>query len=283
MHPSRLARALPALALLAAACAGEAPLRIKGSDTELNLMARVAEALHRVDPRQVLSVSGGGSGLGIAALLNGNAEVATSSRAMNAGERRLFAAAGVDVEPFVFAQDAVAFVVSDRQPVESLSTARLATLLSGAVADWREVGGRPGPITIYGRQTNSGTHEYLREVLHIRFAPSARQLNGNAQILEAVRADPSAIGYVGAGYLGGGNRTGLRVLRIQRPGGAAVSPLDADAVGAGAYAFRRPLYQYYRRGDTARVAPLLAFLQSPTGRVLILASGYFPVDRGGGR
>lgn len=253
-------------------------IKVKGSDTEVNLAVQLAEAFHDVHPDGFVSISGGGSGLGIAALLNGTADIANSSRRISADEVSLFKTRGITIDSFVFAHDAIAFVVSDKLALDSVSTADLAQLLNGHYRDWSSLHAGAGPLTIYGRQSNSGTHDYIRQKLRIRFSPHAKQMNGNAQILEAIKADPSGIGYVGAGYVMHGGTQGIKVLLIYaEKKGRAVSPLDAQRVVAGQYFFRRPLYQYYKASTYAKVKAFLDFEKSNAGRRIIQEAGYYPI------
>lgn len=257
------------------ACGANDSIKIKGSDTEVNLAVQLAEAYRDINNVPV-SVSGGGSGLGIASLYNGNADIANSSRRITREESVLFEKRSVVVDSFVFAEDAIAFVVSSDLPLDSISVNDLAQILSGQYQNWSSVSKADMPITIYGRQGNSGTHDYVQKKLHIRFSPYAKQLNGNAQILEAIKNDMSGIGYVGAGYVMN-ERSGakIKVLLISGSNGNAISPLDIEQVNAGAYYFQRPLYQYYRKENYRKVKPFLDFEKTEKGRVIILRSGYY--------
>jgi phosphate transport system substrate-binding protein len=226
----------------------------------------------------MVSVSGGGSGLGIASLLNGNTDIANSSRRINANELELFHEKHITLDSFIFAQDAIAFVLSDQQPIDSISILNLSKVLSGEEENWNFLTNKNLAVNIYGRQSNSGTHEYLKHALGIRFSPFAKQMNGNAQILEAIKADGSGIGYVGAGYVTGDNLKGLKVLKIYSGNGSAISPLDAEMISAGLYYFQRPLYQYYRKENAEKVAPFIHFEKSLKGAEIISASGYYPAS-----
>jgi phosphate transport system substrate-binding protein len=252
-------------------------IRIKGSDTEVNLAVLLGEAFHMRSPGAYLSISGGGSGLGIASLLNGTTDIANSSRRINREEIDLFQQKGIRIDSFIFAQDAIAFVVSDESHLDSVTLEQLASLLSGEYDMWDRVSGRKLPVTIYGRQSNSGTHDFVKQRLNIRFSPRAREMNGNAQILEAVRTDPSGIGYVGAGYVNQDSHPGIKVLLIQRPGGPSVSPFDQQTIASGEYPFQRPLFQYFKASSSRKVAPFLEFEQSERGRRIIQEAGYYPV------
>jgi phosphate transport system substrate-binding protein len=253
-------------------------IKVKGSDTEVNLAVQLAESFHKVNPEVFVSISGGGSGLGIASLLNGTADVANSSRSIKKGEIALFTKQGASIDSFIFAQDAIAFVVANDLPVDSISTAQLANLLSGKFKDWMPVTGKNMPVNIYGRQSNSGTHDFVKTRLGIEFTPYAKQMSGNAQILEAIRADHSGIGYVGAGYVSQGGSKGIKVLPVYTAKNErAVSPLDSSMIAAGKYFFQRPLFQYYKAASYAKIKPFIDFEKSEEGKNIIHSSGYYPI------
>lgn len=264
------------LVLLTACTSNFGTIKIKGSDTEVNLAVLLAEEFHSKNDSVLVSVSGGGSGLGLASLLNGNADIANSSRSIKHTELDLFKKKGIEIDSFVFAQDAIAFVASDKLPIDSISTENLAKILSGEFTNWYSLNLINKPISIYGRQSNSGTHDYVKNILNIHFSPYAKQMNGNAQIIEAIKADASGIGYVSVGYLLKGNANGLKILTIYNRKSKAISPLDAWAIASGAYFFQRPLFQYYRKKDYQKIKPFLDFEKSATGANIIKQSGYYP-------
>ncbi|MEY3445206.1 MAG: hypothetical protein RLZZ519_3487 [Bacteroidota bacterium] len=265
------------LLMLTACSAQPSSIKIKGSDTEVNLAVLLVEQFHAQGDKSFISISGGGSGLGIAALLNGTADIANSSRRINAEEAASFAAHGIRIDSFIFADDAIAFVVSDELPLDSIDTETLGKVLDGTYENWQPIIGQKRPINIYGRQSNSGTHEFIQKQLGIEFGPHAKQMNGNAQILEALRVDDSGIGYVGAGYLQNGGDKGLKVLKIiSQSAPTAVSPLDVEMVAQGKYFFQRPLYQYFKAESYPKIRPFLEFERAREGLAIIAASGYYP-------
>jgi phosphate transport system substrate-binding protein len=266
------------LVILLFSCSrGSGTIKIKGSDTEVNLAVLLAETFHQVNAQVFISISGGGSGLGIASLLNGTADVANSSRSINTGEIALFAKQGVQIDSFIFAQDAIAFVVAADLPADSISTKDLASILNGRYKNWLPVTGKNLPVNIYGRQSNSGTHDFVKQKLNIEFSPYAKQMSGNAQILEAIKADHSGIGYVGAGYVAGGSQ-GLKILPVYAAENEkAISPLDSAMIAAGKYFFQRPLFQYYKTNSYNKVKSFIDFEKSDEGKRIIHASGYYPV------
>jgi phosphate transport system substrate-binding protein len=255
-------------------------IKLKGSDTEVNLAVQLAESFHQINPEVFVSISGGGSGLGIASLLNGTADVANSSRSINKDEIELFEKEGAQIDSFVFAQDAIAFVVANELPIDSITVADLAMILNGRYKNWSRITGQNMPINIYGRQSNSGTHDFIKKKLSIDFTPYAKQMNGNAQILEAIKADHSGIGYVGAGYVANGSSKGIKILPIYlNKKEKAVSPLDADMIAAGKYFFQRPLFQYYKAASYDKIKPFLDFEKSEEGKRIIREAGYYPVKK----
>lgn len=253
-------------------------IRLKGSDTEVNLAVRLAESFHEINPGVFVSISGGGSGLGVASLLNGTADIANSSRSINNKEIELFQNKGIHIDSFVFAEDAVAFVVAEDLPIDSISIADIAKILNGNYRNWSSLTGKNMPVNIYGRQSNSGTHDFVKKKLGIEFTPYAKQMNGNAQILEAIKADHSGIGYVGAGYVIQGSNKGIKVLPIySKKSEKAISPLNALMISEGKYFFQRPLFQYYKLASYDKIKPFLDFEKSDAGKKIIQSAGYYPV------
>lgn len=253
-------------------------VKIKGSDTEVNLVVNLAEDFHNSTPLFNLSVSGGGSGLGIASLLNGQADIANSSRAINHFEDSLFKHRGIGLKTFVFAEDAIAFVVSADFALDTITAADLSNILSGKQSNWLFLTGKNMPVNIYGRQSNSGTHDFVKQKLNIEFSPNAKEMNGNAQIIEAIKNDHSGIGYVGAGYVQHSGQNSIKVLRVSAAKGlTAISPMDEKAVAANSYFFQRPLYQYIKASSYQNVLPFLNYEKSQQGLAIIKREGYYAV------
>lgn len=253
-------------------------IKIKGSDTEVNLAVQLAESFHQTNSTIFVSISGGGSGLGIASLLNNTTDIANSSRSIKNQEIKLFQQKSTPIDSFIFAQDAIAFVVAKDLSIDSISTENLANILSGKSKNWLPFIGKNLPINIYGRQSNSGTHDFVKQKLGIEFTPYAKQMNGNAQILEAIKTDNSGIGYVGAGYVTHGNK-GIKILTVyDKINSKAISPLDAPMIAAGKYFFQRPLFQYYKSGSYDKIKPFLDFEKGIIGKKIIQSSGYYPIN-----
>lgn len=256
-------------------------MKIKGSDTEVNLAVELAEAFYHTNKDVSIAVSGGGSGLGIASLYNGQADIANSSRELSKDEIELFKEKGIEIVTHVFAQDATAIVVNSAIPIDEIDTETLGKILDGTITNWEPITGENLPINIYGRQSNSGTHSFIQKKLDIRFTSQAKEMNGNAQIIEGIKVDKSGVGYVGAGYLleGAEENSVIKPLKIKETkDGVAYSPLDTKAVLSKAYFFQRPLYQFIHKESFTKVKPFIDFEKSPKGKELISASGYYPVE-----
>ncbi len=273
--------AVAALALAGSALAGPKMIQVKGSDTLVNLVQTWAEEyLDRTG--RFVAVTGGGSGTGIAALIDGRADIANASRRIKPKEVELARKRGVEPVEIAVAVDGLCVIVNEKNPVQALSVDELGRLFRGEVRNWKAVGGPDRPVTLYGRQSNSGTYVFFQEhVLGNRdYARTMNRMNGNAQIVEAVARDASAVGYVGIGYVvdeTGRVRPGIRPLRIRTPEGVEVSPLDREAVEAGRYPLSRPLFQYTNGTPEGAVADFIRFELGPDGQRIAVEQGFYPV------
>jgi phosphate transport system substrate-binding protein len=181
----------------------------------------------------------------------------------------------------VFAQDALAIITHKDLVIDSLSVQQVAQVFKGDTENWQALGLGKTPITLYGRQNNSGTHAYLKKKLGIEFSLHAKEMNGNAQIIEAIKADKGGIGYVGAGYvLKNGKQAdmNIKILKIYEQGNPAYSPLDYEAVVQKRYYFQRPLFQYILKSSYDKAQALLDFEKSEVGQKIIVSNGYFPAN-----
>ena len=257
-------------------------LKIKGSDTEVNLVLLLCEKFYEFDKKFSMSISGGGSGLGIASLLNGQADIANSSRPINSYERSLFQQKNIELVEFEFAQDALVIIVNEKNKLDSIDSEDLKLILNGTIEYWNNTENSKNKISVYGRQNNSGTHAYLKKKLNIEFSSHAKEMNGNAQIIEAIKSDPGGIGYVGAGYVikdGRQSSSGYKILKLaEKKGMIAYSPLDPSAVKEKKYYLQRPLYQYILKSSYTKAKRFLDFEQSKEGNKIILENGYFPIQ-----
>lgn len=260
-------------------------LAIVGSDTEVNVVQQLAETFMEKDSILSISVTGGGSGAGINALIKGSADIANSSREMTAAERQRAEQKGMALKQYVFGKDAVAIVTHPKCPVEALTLDQIGRIFKGEITNWKEVGGFDAPISMYGRQSSSGTFIFIREnVLQGDYAPSVKRMNGNAQIVEAVKQDTTSIGYVGIGYVvnaQGNTEAGVSPLQIRSINGedtSVVDPAERQAVRDGRYPLSRPLYQYFEASKTELVKPFLQYETSEQGQEIVRKNGFYQID-----
>ncbi len=250
---------------------------VKGSDTMLNLTQRLAEAFAATHPDITVSVAGGGSGVGINAVVNNEVQIGNASRGIKSKEIANARANGVNPVEYAIAVDGLCVVTNEKNPVKKLTMAQLGDIYRGKIKNWSEVGGAKRPITLYGRQPNSGTFVFFREmVVKADYAASMRQMNGNAQILEGVKADEGGIGYVGVGYVKDG---GVNVLELSSDGTTYASPLDKAAVESGAYPLARALFQYTNGKAKGDVKAFIEFELSPAGQKIVEEEGFFPLNK----
>ena len=258
-------------------------IQIKGSDTLINLVQRLSEVYMEQNPNTAIAVTGGGSGVGIAALIANRVQIADASRPMKDKEMNAAKENGVVPYEIVIGIDGLSVVVSADNPIASLSMEQAGRIFRGEVSNWKDVGGPDRPISLYGRQPNSGTYVFFQEhVLGNKdYSPKMKQMNGNAQIVEGIIADKAGIGYVGIGYVyddKGEVRQGLKVLPISMGGGEPVTPLVAENVKSGRYPIARALYQYVNGKPKGAVKEFIAFELSPAGQKVVEEMAFYPVS-----
>lgn len=274
------------LLLFAAACGRSGSdtdrILITGSDTEVNLVQALAEAYMQENPEISITVNGGGSGTGIAAIINLQTDIANSSREMSESELGQARASGVEPVAIPFAVDGLAIIVHEENPVRELTLEQLGGIFAGRITNWNELGGPDREITLYGRQSNSGTYVFFRDrVVQGEYSRRMMNMNGTAQIVEAVRNDRSGAGYVGIGYIvdpQGEPISGIGVVNIasaeEEP---AVSPLQRENVEQGVYPISRPLYQYVNGLEDERLIDFIRFELGSRGQQIVAGSGYYPL------
>ncbi len=256
------------------AFAGKA-ITVKGSDTMVILGQRWAEKFMNANAGQVIMVTGGGSGTGIAALINGTTDICQSSRAMKQDEklklRDRFQTMGVEVP---VAKDGLSVYVHISNPVQSLTLDQLRDVYLGTVTNWKQLGGKDATIILYGREGSSGTYGFFKEhVLGGRdFSARVQTLPGTAAVVNAVSKDPNGIGYGGAAYA-----KGVRDLGIQQDAKSPAVMPSAATVHDGSYPLSRLLYFYLRKKPEGDTKKFVDWVLSPDGQKLATAVGYFPL------
>lgn len=256
-------------------------IQIKGSDTLINLVQRLAEVYmskNHVD----IAVTGGGSGTGIAALLNQKTDIADASRSIKGKELKKASKKGIKVISAVIAMDGLSVIINKSNPVKSLTVDQIGKIYRGEITNWKDVGGPNVPISLYGRQSNSGTFVFFRKaVVKADYSQKMFRMNGNSQIVEGVRKDKGGIGYVGVGYVKdketGGVVKGIHVLLVAKdkhsePG----SPLDTQAVVSGTYPLVRPLFQYMASDVKGSAKEFVKWELGTMGQAIAVDMGFYP-------
>ncbi len=281
------ALALAVLGLAGLAAAQRAKMiQIKGSDTMVNLVQILAEEYMGKNPGAAIAVLGGGSGTGITGLINQTCDIANSSREWKPKEIDQAWDKGVTPRPFVVAVDGLSIIVNEKNPIARLTVAQVGALYRGEIKNWKAVGEFAKPVSLYGRQSNSGTYVFMQEFVlgNKNYSTDMKEMNGNAQIIEGVIQDEGAVGYVGVGYLfdeKGQVRKGLKILEISKePGGPAYLPTDKAAVDSGDYPIARPLYMATNGKPKGDAAKLLAWIVGPEGQAIVAREGFFTVGEG---
>jgi phosphate transport system substrate-binding protein len=248
---------------------------MKGSDTMVILGQRWAEIYMQKNPGAVIQVTGGGSGTGIAALINGTTDVCQASRPMKPSEKtklkERYFTQGVEIP---VAKDGLAVYLHETNPVEKLSLEQLKAIYTGQVGNWKEVGGPDAKIILYGRENNSGTYVFFKDnvLKGADFAPTTATLPGTAAVVNAVAKDKNGIGYGGAAYA-----KGIKFCKVaEKTGGEAFAP-DLETVQSGKYPLARDLYWYFRTKPAGDVKKLVDWVLSPEGQKIVSEVGYFPV------
>jgi len=259
-------------------------IQIKGSDTLVNLVQILAEEYMAKNPQNPIAVLGGGSGTGISALINGTCQIADHSREWKQKEIDQAWEKGVRPRFFVIAIDGLSIIVNAANPIEKLTMDQVGAIYRGEIKNWKVVGGPDLAISLYGRQSNSGTYVFLQE--HVlgnkNYSTDMKEMNGNAQIIESVIQDKAGIGYVGVGYVidkeTGHVSKGLKVLNISKDAkSAAYSPLEKANIDSGKYPVARALYQATNGKPSGGVADFIRFEIGPEGQKIVEREGFFTI------
>lgn len=263
---------------------GNQSLVIKGSDTEVQLVSNLAEAFSKNNPEINISVTGGGSGVGIASLINKEISVANSSRKIKQEEKDQAKNNNIEVKEFILAIDGLTVIVHPNNGITQLSVVQLSKIYRGEIKSWKDVGGENKPIVLYGRQDTSGTYIFFRDkVLKANYSADMKNMEGNQAIVDAVKTDEGGIGYVGIGYVKDENgqvRTDIKTMfLVTAENGNPISPLDKLAVQSGAYPIARRIYQYLSEVPE-KDSPLEKFLRlemSDEGQSIVEKAGFYPL------
>lgn len=254
----------------------------KGSDTIVNLALAWAERYKEIKPEVLISVTGGGSGTGIAALINGTVDIANASRKIKQEEIDAASKNGSPPVEFVIARDAIAVIVNPENPVDNLTLQQISDIFSGKYNNWSEVGGEDRPIVRLSRETNSGTHVYfLEEVLRLGqkdnktlFARDTLLLPSSEGITAEVRENPNTIGYDGLGYV----TADVKVIGVAREAGQPYVLPSPESVNSSEYPIARELYMYTAGEPTGSVKDYLDWVMSAEAQEIVTRLGFVPIQ-----
>jgi phosphate transport system substrate-binding protein len=256
-------------------------IKQKGSDTMLELCQLWSEDYHENNTNVNVDISGGGSGVGILALIDNKVDLAQSSRAMTVSEKENMTAAGRTSIEISVAVDGISIILNGANGITSLTMDQLKGLYNGSITNWNQVGGADKTVTLYGRQSTSGTYQYFQEVVLSKgnYSVNMNMLQGNSAIVEAVKGDASAIGYVGIGYAK--ESTGINILTMSKNStSGAYSPLNESAVLNGNYPLARYLYLYTNGVPSTDVKNYILWVISATkGQTIAESSGFYAVPQ----
>lgn len=261
--------------VLAPLSAQAGTITVKGSDTMVILGQRWAEEFMKKSPSITIQVTGGGSGTGISALINGTTDVCQASRAMNDAEkeklRDRYATTGTEIP---VARDGLSVYVSASNPINELTMDQLKAIFTGKVTNWKDVGGADAKIVVYSRENSSGTYVFFKEhvLKNADYTVRAQSMPGTAAVVNAVAKEKNGIGYGGAAYA-----KGIKVIKVKKDeASAGVSPDEAH-VKDGSYPLSRPLFFYLRNKPAGEVGAFVDWVLSPAGQGLVSKVGYFPI------
>ena len=264
-------------------------ISVKGSDTMVNLAQKWAEVYMQSNPNVSIQVTGGGSGTGIAALLNGTLDLANASREMKDSEFETAKQKGVSPVVYEVALDGIAVIVHPDNKIDNLTVKQVSDIFSGKITNWKQLGGADMMITLYGRENSSGTYEFFKEHVlgkdesgkQIDYATSTQVLQGTSALGEAVARDVKGIGYGGVGYFA--LRNDVKILHIKKDDTApAISPAENGKVNYNViwsrdYSISRYLYCYTNGQATGELKNYIDFILSPEGQKLVESMEYIPL------
>lgn len=250
-------------------------ITIKGSDTLVILAQRWAEIYMKKHPDVVIQVTGGGSGTGIAALINGTTDFANASRPMKDREKdklkKKYRSPGHEIS---VAKDGITIYVNAKNNIDELSLAQLKSIYLAEVTNWKDIGGADAPIVLYGRENSSGTYVYFQEhVLEKNdYSATMQSLPGTAALVNAVVKDVNGIGYGGAAYA-----EGIKIVKVKKDKSSEACAATLETIKSGKYPISRSLYMYSRAKPKGYQKEYIDFILSAEGQKIVGEVGYFPV------
>ncbi|GHT31593.1 phosphate ABC transporter substrate-binding protein [Bacteroidia bacterium] len=264
------------LAVFSAAIFGASAQKIKGSDTMLPLSQKEAESFMKANPSKTVVVTGGGSGVGISALVDGTTDIAQSSRKIKFSEKQKLQDGGKTAKEVIAAYDALAIIINPANKVSNLTREQLEGIFTGKITNWKEVGGEDLKIVPYSRETSSGTYEFFKESVlkNKNYLSGIMSMPATGAIVQSVSQTKGAIGYVGLAYL----NTNVKALHVSYDKGKTyVEPSVANAKNK-TYPIVRPLFYYYEAKAEKKVKAFIDYVLSQEGQKIVAAIGFITLN-----
>jgi phosphate transport system substrate-binding protein len=264
-------------------------ISIKGSDTMVNLAQKWAESYMQKNPNTSIQVTGGGSGTGIAALLNGTIDLANASRELKEIELETAKQKGISPVVYEVALDGIAVILHPENKIDNLTIKQVSDIFSGKITNWKQLGGSDMIITLYGRENSSGTYEFFKDHVlgkdesgkQVDYPPATQVLQGTAALGEAVARDVKGIGYGGVGYFA--QRNDVKILHLKKDENSpAISPsennkVNYEVIWSGDYSISRYLYCFTNGEANGELKNYMDFILSPEGQKLVETMEYIPL------
>jgi phosphate transport system substrate-binding protein len=250
-------------------------ITVKGSDTMVILAQRWAEKYMAQHPGITIQVTGGGSGTGIAALINGTTDICNASRPMKPSEREKlkirYASLGVEIKS---GKDGLSVYLNDANTIHELTIEQIKNIYIGKITNWKDVGGKDAKVIVYGRENSSGTYVYFKDNVlgGDDYTSSMQSLPGTAAVVNAVAKDKNAIGFGGAAYA-----KGIKFAAVKKDAGSKAFLPTAENVKSGDYPISRFLYMYTKNRPTGELKDYIDWILSAEGQSVVTQVGYFPV------
>jgi len=251
---------------------------VKGSDTIVNLASAWAEEYMRLQPDVSISVTGGGSGTGIAAMLNGTCDIANCSRRWKQKEKDRASRLGITPVEHIVGFDGISVVVNKKNPVGTLTLEQIRRIFNGSYNNWRQVGGPNKRIGVLTRDTSSGTYLYFQKNVLMKddYTARARMLPSNAAIANSVTQDRFSIGYIGLGYA---LTSDVKMIKVKKSETARAVTPSVETVANGDYPISRPLFMYTSGQPTGAAGKFLLFVKSPDGQKIVEKMRFVPLGK----
>jgi phosphate transport system substrate-binding protein len=265
---------VPVLMLASISMAQAGNITVKGSDTLVRLGQRWAEEYMKTHAGSVIQVAGGGSGTGIAALINGTTDICEASRDMKAQEYSDAEAKGIKPYRVAVALDGIAVFLNKTNPVTELTLDQLKGIYTGEITNWKQVGGEAHAIILYGRENNSGTYSFFKEhvLKNLDYAEQTQTLPGTAAVVNAVSKDKYGIGYGGIAW-----ESGVKPAAVKKDASSPAVLPDIKTVTDGSYPISRELYWFTNGAPSGELKDLLNWALSPTGQKIAEEIDYIPL------